>query len=252
MMAGSHIINPQLAGEDFFWQGNSTGVLLIHGFTSTTAEVRPLAKKLHNRGYTTAGPLLPGHGTHPDDLNRSTWRMWVEKVKQVYETLLKQCEQIYVAGESLGGLLTLELARQHPEIDGLFLFAPAMKINGLWRSRLLWPFINHLKKEVHEDDNLRWQGYDVFPVKAAAELHKLQKHLQPRLADIKLPVVLFTGEFDRTIAPESGQIIYDRIGSPIKHHIHMENSAHVMILDKELDQVAEHMLSFIETGFMDA
>jgi carboxylesterase len=250
-MTDSHIINPQLEGEDFFWQGNPTGVLLIHGFTATTSEVRPLAKKLHKRGYTTAGPLLPGHGTHPDDLNRAIWRMWLEKVKQFYETLLKQCEQIYVAGESLGGLLTLELAHQHPEIDGLFLFAPAIKVKGLWRSRLLWPLINHLKKEEDGDDNLPWQGYDVIPVKAAAELHKLQKHLQARLGEIKQPVVLFTGEFDRTIAPGSGQIIYDRIGSPIKHHFHMENSTHCVILDKELDQVAEHVLSFIETGFVD-
>ena len=141
MTENSYIIKPHLEGDDFFWKGDNTGFLLIHGFTATTAEVRPLAKKLHNIGYTVTGPLLPGHGTHPDDMLRTLWPMWVEKVKESYEILMDQCQRVFVGGESLGGLLALELTRQHPEINGIFLFAPAIKVNNLWTSRILWPFI---------------------------------------------------------------------------------------------------------------
>ena len=35
--------NPHLDGESFYWQGNATGILLFHGFTATTTEVRLLA-----------------------------------------------------------------------------------------------------------------------------------------------------------------------------------------------------------------
>ena len=62
------ILNPHLEGDSFFWEGGEVGILLIHGFTATTAEVRPLAEFLHKNGYTVAGPLLPGHYTKPDDL----------------------------------------------------------------------------------------------------------------------------------------------------------------------------------------
>ena len=68
MKLNNYMKNPQLDGEDFFVQGNSTGILLIHGFTATTTEVRLLAENLHHVGFTVAGPLLPGHGTHPEDL----------------------------------------------------------------------------------------------------------------------------------------------------------------------------------------
>jgi carboxylesterase len=242
-----YIRNPHLPGDDFFWEGNSTGILLIHGFTATTAEVRPLAEKLHTAGYTTAGPLLPGHGTYPDDLNRAVWGMWVEKVKRTYEMLAKRCPRIFIGGESMGGLLALELARQHPEAAGIFLFAPAIKVSGMWRARILWPFIKHFKKS-DKDDGLPWKGYNVYPVKAGAELHKLQKHIQRKLPSISQPVVVFTGEHDHTIAPDAGQFILDQVSSEVKHLIHMTDSGHCIILDRELDQVAEHVLAFMAQG----
>ena len=242
------IKNPHLDGDSLYWEGNTTGILLIHGFTATTAEVRPLANNLHDAGCTVVAPLLPGHGTHPDDLNRVVWPMWVEKVKQGYEKLIPHCERIFVGGESMGGLLALELARQHPEFNGLFLFAPAIKINYLWITRILYPFIKYLKKE-EKDDGLLWKGYTVNPVKAVAELHKLQKHIQRRLAEITLPVTIFTGEHDHTIAPDSAQLSLHDIGSEVKQHIHLKNSGHCVILDRGLDEISEHVLRMISTDF---
>ena len=139
MSENDFIKNPHLEGSDFYWSGNQIGVLMIHGFTATTAEVRLIAKRLHQAGFTVAGPLLPGHGTHPDDLNQARWPMWLEKVKSFYDKLVKNCSQIFVIGESMGALLALELAAQHPEIMGLMLFAPAMKVNRLWLAPLLAP-----------------------------------------------------------------------------------------------------------------
>ncbi|HOM66973.1 MAG TPA: alpha/beta fold hydrolase [Brevefilum fermentans] len=248
MTNSNFIKNPHLDGDDFFWQGNRTGILLIHGFTATTAEVRLLAKKLHEEGFTVAAPLLPGHGTDPEDLNRATWPMWVEKVKQFYEKLIPHCDRIYVGGESMGGLLALELARQHPEIRGLFLFAPALKVKNLWLTRILWPFIKYLVKE-DKDDGLAWKGYTVQPLRGAAELHKLQKHIWRNLPKIAQPVVIFTGENDTTIAPQSAGLILEKIGSKVKYHFHLVNSGHCVILDRELDEIYDHMLRLIETDF---
>ena len=43
--------------EPFFWPAEGPAAVLVHGFPGTPAEMRPLAKSLHERGWTTAGPL---------------------------------------------------------------------------------------------------------------------------------------------------------------------------------------------------
>lgn len=247
MTGTSTLRNPHLDGDDFFWEGNPTGILLIHGFTATTAEVRLMAEKLHQAGYTVSGPLLPGHGTHPDELNHIKWEMWVEKVKQAYEELASRCERVFIAGESLGGVLALEVARQHPEAAGVILFAPAIKVKGLWRAHFLSLFVKQLEKS-SEDDGLPWQGYTVYPVNGGVELHKIQKHVQRRLSGITQPLIVFTGANDQTNAPDSAQIILEGVRSKIKCHIHMGESGHCIALGRELDQVAEHILRFIKVA----
>ena len=245
MKQNEFMVNPQLEGDDFYWKGNPTGILLIHGFTATTAEVRLIAEKLHEDGYTCAAPLLPGHGTHPDDLNRATWGMWLEKVKEFYERLSRECEQIFVIGQSMGAILALELAAQHPEIKGLMLFSPAIKVKGLWLSRILQFFIDQLEKS-SEDDGLPWKGYNVYPLKAAAEMHKLQRHVKDRLDKIGQPTLIFTGEYDNHFSHEVANIIINGIKSDTKDHIIMKESPHVILLANELGKAYEHVVNFIK------
>ena len=45
-------------------------------------------------------------------------------------------------------LLSLFLSSKHPEIERLFLFSPAMKIDGLWESLFAWPFIRIFTKKI--------------------------------------------------------------------------------------------------------
>ena len=237
------IKNPHLEGDDFFWKGNSIGFLLIHGFTATTTEVRLIAEKLHKQGFTAAGPLLPGHGTDPDDMNRTTWSMWVEKVKTFYEKLLRTCDHVYVIGESMGALLTIELAAQHPEIPGLVLAAPAIKVDLLWLAHLIAPFKPYLNKK-GKDDDLAWKGYTVEPLRAAVQLHQLQKHARKQLKKITQPTLVLSGEYDQSIAQDSIEMIMAGIRSSRKQHIHMEGSGHCILLDQELEQVFSHILTF--------
>lgn len=102
-----HLHNPELLGEEFFWSGGPVGILLCHGFTATTAEVRPLARCLNAAGYTVAGPLLPGHNTSPADLNRVRWQDWLKAFDAMLDRLYARCETVIVGGESTGGVLSL-------------------------------------------------------------------------------------------------------------------------------------------------
>src|SRR4030042_845478 len=119
MSRPSFLRNPQLEGSSFYWKAGPTGVLLCHGFTATTAEVRLLGQVLFAQGYTVAPPLLPGHGTTPQDCNRYSWQDWYASVEQTYQQLASLCKRVMIGGESTGALLILYLASQHPEISGI-------------------------------------------------------------------------------------------------------------------------------------
>ena len=55
-------------------------------------------------GHTVAAPLLPGHGTHPDELNQISWQDWYKAVRQTYLDL-QSAIRVWLAGESMGALL---------------------------------------------------------------------------------------------------------------------------------------------------
>lgn len=244
MTANEYMEKPHLDGDEFFWQGNQVGVLLIHGFTATTAEVRLMAEKLHAAGLTVAAPLLPGHGTHPDDLNRATWNMWLQKVKETYERLLEVCQEVFVLGTSMGALLSIELAAQHPEIPGLLLFSPALKVEKLWLAPLLAPFKKYLRKEP-KDESLAWKGYTVYPLKAAGQLYKLQKHVKGVLPKIEQPMLIFTGEKDDRMFNEAIAPLLNQVKSLEKGHHPMQNSGHFVMLEDDLDEASQLTLRFI-------
>lgn len=252
IMSSEYIRNPHLEGDSFFWLGGKTGVLVIHGYTASTAEVRPLGKYLHERGYTVLGPLLPGHNTSPQDLNRQKWHHWTSAIERAYDELKSKCERVFVCGESMGGLLTLHLAAHHPEIAGVVVYAPAFRVANhdttIRRARLLHRFVPLVKKAVREpsDADARWKGYNVNPISALVQMNNLQKELDKHLPKIHQPLLVIQGRLDQAIDLISGELILQRVSSQDKTMHWFEKSTHCVILDCEWEQAAEMTLNFIE------
>lgn len=249
MKRSSLLRNPHLEGASFYWQAGSTGVLLCHGFTATTAEVRLLAHALLAKGYSVAGPLLPGHGTTPQDCNRYTWKDWALSLDQAYQQLAARCTTVVVGGESTGALLALNLANDHPEVAAILCYAPALRLK-LARSKVflltfLVPFLTSIPKPPSIDDN-PWQGYSEQPLKGARQLLSLQKAVLPFLPQINQPILIMQGRLDPTVDPAGPQTIYDQVGSSVKVLHWLENSTHCVILDKERDQAASLTIEFLQ------
>ncbi len=249
------IVNPHLPGDPFLWEAGPIGVLLLHGLTATTAEVRPLAQILHDKGYTVAGPLLPGHGTRPDDLNRVTWGDWVWEAEQAYQHLATLCDRVFVGGESTGAVIALYLASQHPEIAGVLNYAPAIQLAletpDMVRLYASAPFIEAVPKD-HSRPHPRWQGYPVNPLKAVIELVRLGREVRKRLPLIEQPLLVVQGRHDTTIHPQSGEIILNGAAATLKELHWMENSTHVVILDEELPEIGEITCRFLQRALAGA
>ncbi len=241
--------NPQLDGSAFFWNGKPVGILLIHGFTATTVEIRPLADHFHRAGFSVAAPLLPGHGTTAEDLNTKSWKEWVSAADQSYQLLKSTCQRVVVGGESMGGLISLYLASVHPDIAGLLLYSPALKVKKLRRTQFARFFLPIMAK--HHAGNtkepLPWQGYTVYPVKAAYQLFRFQQFVAPCLRQVNQPALIMQGAKDRTIDPNSSKVIFDSIASTQKELVWQQNSGHCIVLDQEYEQVMAKSLAFVES-----
>lgn len=249
-MASPALHNPHLEGGPFVWHGGPVGVVLCHGYTATTAEVRPLADGLRRRGYAIAAPLLAGHGTRPADLNRVTWRDWVNDVEGAYASLSARCERVFLGGQSMGGLLALYLASLHPEAAGLLLYAPAIRLTlgardtiGLYLGSLILPEVGRASL----DGSDRWQGYAGLPLKGAIQLLRLQANTRRRLSRISQPVLVFQGRKDKTVHASAGEIILRGVASKVKEHRWMEQSSHAIPLDSEVDVVIDLSMRFMES-----
>lgn len=250
-MRESFLRNPHLEGGAFYWKGGADGVLLIHGFTATTAEVRPLAQYLQARGYTVAGPVLPGHNARAEDINRYRWRDWARTVEHAYVELQRRCDRVVVGGESTGALLSLHLGLTHPEIAALLIYAPATRLQMQRRHRLQVHAMAPLGVSVpkrpgapSEADDL-WQGYPVNPVKGIRELLRLQDQVVPHLTELRQPIFIAQGRLDGTVDPAAPQEIYDEVSSPVKELHWFERSTHCVALDCERQELFELTSRFL-------
>jgi carboxylesterase len=226
--------------------GPRVGALLIHGYTGSVAETRPMGEYLAARGLVVRCPLLPGHGTAPEDLTRIRWQEWTGKVEGVLDELHRRCDTIFVGGMSLGSLLTLWLGARHAEIAGLIVMSPATKLQN--RLLPLTLGLRHLLKydpfgSIGDGDlgdpaaiDRIW-CYDKTPLWGAGELYLLQRKVSSVVAAIHQPVLIFQGRRDAQVDPRAAQVLYDRIGSTDKRMIWLENSGHNLLADGERDSV---------------
>ena len=222
------------------------GVLLIHGYTGSAAETRPMGEYLAGQGLTVRCPLLSGHGTTPRDLTRIQWQEWGDEVETELSDLWSRCGTVFVGGLSAGSLLALWLGSRHPEIAGLIVMAPIVKL----RNKLapLTVGLRYLLKYepfgfVGDDDLGDPEGieriwcYDKLPLWGAGEVYLLRRLVVKTLPTIHQPLLIFQGRRDAQLAPDAPQIVYDGVTSSDKTVVWLENSGHNLLVDGEREEV---------------
>ena len=91
-----------LPGAGAYWfEGNDIGCLLVHGFTGTPQNVRPLADYLARRGLAVSAPRMPGHGTTVEDLDATGPQDWLGAAEDALAELRRRCSTVFVAGISM-------------------------------------------------------------------------------------------------------------------------------------------------------
>ncbi|NLB88609.1 MAG: alpha/beta fold hydrolase [Syntrophomonadaceae bacterium] len=241
------------AAEPFFFSGNKDiAILFIHGFTASPSEVYPVAKLVHQTsGATVSGVLLPGHGSHPRFLNRTTWRDWYSTVESESKYLLANYEKVYVVGLSLGGLLAMYLGGNIPELKGGVAINPPIRLHYDKLLNFLAPLVQWIKpyipKPVGNQEKLRKKGrfaYDSTPVKAFRSMMEFRKRTLGVLDDYNdMPLLLIQSQKDETVNPKGVELVLSKVKNI--ELVELEDSEHVATMGKEKKEIASLIIDFI-------
>ena len=226
------------------------GVLLCHGFTGSPASMRPWADRLAAEGFSVRLPLLPGHGTSWQEMNRTTFDDWLGAVASALAELHSSCRSVVVGGLSMGGTLALRLAQLHPEsVAGLVLVNPAVMSRR--KEMVLLPVLKHLLpslKGVADDiakPGVSEFGYSRTPLKAVDAMRAGWTLTRNALAQVSAPTLLLHSRIDHVVEPENSAVVLSGISSTDVTEIVLERSYHVATLDYDADLIFAESVAFV-------
>jgi carboxylesterase len=239
-----------IAPKPFTIEAGKRAVLLLHGFTGNTNDVKRLGKYLSDRNYTVHAPLYKGHGGGPELLIQSNPTEWWNSVIEGYDVLKNSgYEEIAVAGVSLGGIFSLKLGEERPTKAIVTMSAPAMsKSTASLQSRIVDYAINYKKLAGTYDESTDTPGKIAELVKMPSlnYLQSMINETSEKLNVIQTPVHILRGLEDDEYYCESADLIYSSVNSRIKSVKTFINSGHILTLGKERELVFEEIYRFFE------
>jgi carboxylesterase len=243
---------PVLPGaEPFGHDGGNVGVLLCHGFTGCPQSLRPWGEALAAAGHTVRLPLLPGHGTRWQDMNRTTWQQWYGTVSASMDELGQRCGTVIAAGLSMGGALALKLAAERgSQVSGLVLVNPAVKFEDprlrlVPALKLVLPSMPGIGSDIKRPGSVEL-AYDRTPLRALHSMLQLVRGLVPELPKIDQPLLLIRAAEDHVVPASSSALILERVSSTDRTELVLQDSYHVATLDNDDQRIFSASLEFID------
>ncbi|WP_131923707.1 alpha/beta hydrolase [Hazenella coriacea] len=239
----------QRSPDPFFYKGGKTGILLIHGFSGSPSEMRPMGEYFKEQGYTVCAPLLAGHGTTPEDMEKTYWPDWWQSVLDAYERTLPEVEELFVAGLSMGGALSLYLASQKSVAGVIPMCAPVwVQDRRAVFAGVIHHFIPYKKRKIRRAEEIERHmvTYDRTPVKCVGSLNRLIRMVRQQLPKVSAPALVIQSQMDEVVVPKSAEYIHEHISSTEKELSWYEKSSHIITLDKERKKLFAEVDGFIQ------
>ena len=231
--------------NDYEYNKDSThGVYIIHGFTSTTHEIKDLAKYLGRKGFHTKAKNLPGHGTDIEDCNNTKYSEWLEFVERDFAEMLSENENMSIIGISMGGALALHLASMFP-INKIIVCATVLHFKDHKKLTWLNPITKYFYKSVPKNkrfdkkirDQLKFNGYTHYPLVALNEYFKMAKIIRKELKKVIAPILIIYYKKDLTSPRVNFDIVNDSIQSKNKTIKAYFNCSHAMLVESDDQQL---------------
>lgn len=238
-----------VAPKAFTLEGGKRAVLLLHGFTGSTKDVKRLGQYLQKRGYTCHAPMYRGHGLTPEELlltSPSEW--WQDVVDGYYHLKNLGYQEIAVAGISLGGVFSLRVAEEFPVKAVVSMCAPIKRnsTDGLFNrlynyAKIYKSFEGKSKEEIIDElETLKNTKTETFD-----GVHEITATTCDRLQRINSPILVMQGSLDDEIYQKSASYIHETVETDDKEIIWYKESGHIITLGKEKEKVCEDVFEFL-------
>ncbi len=235
----------------------TAAVLLLHGFTGSPWEVRPLGEALAARGFHVRAIRLPGHGIGPEGMAWVTWRDWEDAAADALASL-QGFKQVFVAGLSMGALLGMLLAARNPDrVRGLALMAPVWKLRQLdgrllralrWLPLPQWTGLWVKKTATDlEDPEARADApiLERYPLARLYDLFTIQDHARAALPDVRCPALVAAAEHDHVVNFRSVEQLAEQL--PRAQLLRLRQGFHILPRDKDRAVLADAVCGFFDS-----
>ena len=258
-------VNGVRDGCDAFSMGQGEdAILLIHGFVDNPSVFRQMVPRLAAAGFHCRAMRLPGAAERLKQRGEARLETWQQALDAEIEALGKSHRRIWLLGHSMGGALATEATIRHPEVAGLILLAPLVKVSAalsplhvpvriwhrtLWRALLFsQTFKLWLPSEIRRGElvvKLHLDGY--FPRSLADNAMELAARMPALAARINGPVFLNVSERDTVVDTPAAIAWFEKSGAGVKDCLVEKDPSHILPLDVGWEARANRIATFIQS-----
>lgn len=253
--------------------GGRHGVLLLHGLRGNPLELQHLGRRLQAAGYEVRIPFIRGGFGGAERAPCLGWEVWIEPALAHYAELRARCSQVALSGLCMGAVLALALAAESGiEVSAVMPLATTLKWDGWgipWY-RIFAPLAYHTPLGLLcsfaerwpfgvKDERLRaWiarqmretgnslAGAARLPMANVYQALRLARHARRALGRVTAPALVIHAREDDVASPRNARWVMDGLGSRDKRLIILEDSYHMVTIDREKERVARECIAFLD------
>ncbi len=226
---------------------------MIHGFKGSPDCMRQMGKHLAGAGISAFGIRLKGHGTSIAEMAHCHYRDWILSAEEGLKDLHRHCRKVFVAGISMGGVISFHLAGLNPKRIGGVIAMSTPYDMPVWMKALV-PALKPVLKRVAPlrslgvmDPAVETAGYHQISLPAAHQLFELIDLVKTGLPEVTCPVLIISSLLDRAVAPQNASRLLAALGSKDKELFWVKRSGHMVTLDYDKRAVFQRAVSFIRS-----
>jgi carboxylesterase len=237
--------------------GRAPALLALHGFGATPNEVLMLTDVARDLGLARRAPMLAGHGTHAGALAKTTYQDWYADAERELLHWAKM-GPVVVGGQSMGSVLAMDLACQHPEqVAGLVILANATRLASPFPDLFLaiaqhlpaWDFAlpkfggSNVRDPATKDQHVT---YSTQPMQAALQLRAAGLRVLEQLPRVRCPSFVAHGRHDAVCPVSNAWRVCERLGTQDVELVLLPESAHILTKDRDREHLRQRLRRFMQ------
>lgn len=234
----------------FWWQGSRpVGILFVHELGSTPEGVGVLAEALHQQGFWTAAPVLPGHEglLDPAGLGDLDTDAHVACLRKWQDALTPQVSTVVIVGCGLGGSLALAAAQQYGADGVITVSTPAQSFARrrlrVSAARLFVGDVAGIGPDV-KNAAASEASFERIPLAAFDRLIEIERAGLAAARGIDVPVLAMHAREDHIVASRDATELFESLSTRDKELAWLEHSYHRAWIDHDRDLLADRIGGF--------